>query len=96
MPIPRHWRVPAGANLTWRRWPDEEEYVFYHGASGDTYRLSELAGLILEQALTGPVGRADLMRWLQDQDVESPEATLEHVLVDLIRLDLLERADAAV
>lgn len=90
MPIPTHWRVPAGARLTWRRWPGEDEYVFYHGASGDTHRLSQLAGLIMELALAGPVDRAELMRWLREQGDEAPEATLDQVYAGLVQLDFIE------
>lgn len=100
MPTPTHWRVPVGAELTWRRWPGEDEYVFYHGGTGDTHRLSELAGLVMEQALAGPVDGATLLRWLVEQAVPEPEATLDQVFAGLKQLDFLEpvpgnRADAA-
>lgn len=90
MPSPSHWRVPAHSKLTWRRWPDEDEYVFYHGATGDTHRLSELAGVIMEQALAGPVNSAALLQWLLEQNDTAPETTLDHVLTGLIQLDFLE------
>lgn len=90
MSTPTHWRVPPDATLIWRRWPDEDEYVFYHSATGDTHRLSELAGIILEQALAGPVNSADLLQWLLEQGDEVPEATLDHVFASLVRLEFLE------
>ena len=90
MSIPTHWRVPANSNLTWRRWPDEDEYVFYHGATGDTHRLSELAGVIMEQALVGPVISADLTEWLREQGDDAPETTLDNVFSSLVSLELIE------
>jgi PqqD family protein of HPr-rel-A system len=90
MSLPSHWRVPANSKLNWRRWPGEDEYVFYHGATGDTHRLSELAGQIMEQALAGPVASATLMAWLREQGDETPEATLDHVFASLTQLELVE------
>lgn len=90
MPPSNHWRVPAHSKLTWRRWPDENEYVFYHDATGDTHRLSELAGLIMEQALSGPVAVVNLKAWLREQGDESPDASLDHVFASLTQLELIE------
>ncbi len=94
MSTPTHWRVPAGARLIWRRWPGEAEYVFYNGAAGDTHRLSELAGVVMEQALAGPVDSAVLLQWLREQGDETPEVTLNHVFASLTQLELIESADA--
>jgi hypothetical protein len=53
MAMSLNWRIPSDADLHGRRWPGESEYVFYHGATGDTHRLSELAGLVIELILEG-------------------------------------------
>lgn len=90
MTTPTHWRVPPSAKLSWRRWPDETEYVFYHGASGDTHRLSELAGVIMEQVLADPVDTAALMQWLLVQGDAAPEATLDQIFASLSELDFIE------
>ena len=90
MPLPSLWRVPVHANLIWRRWPGEDEYVFYHGGTGDTHRLSELAGLIMEQALAGPIAGATLTKWLREQGDEAAAATLDHVLASLTQLEFIE------
>ena len=90
MTTPTYWRVPASARLSWRRWPDASEYVFYHGASGDTHRLSELAGVIMERALAGPVDTAALLQWLLVQGDAAPEATLDQVFASLSQLDFIE------
>ncbi|MEJ2574681.1 MAG: HPr-rel-A system PqqD family peptide chaperone [Gammaproteobacteria bacterium] len=84
------WRVPAQANLSWRRWPGEVEYVFYHGASGDTHRLSELAGVIMELILEGKGRQPDLLQWLSDQGDTTAETTLARVLEELQKLDFIE------
>jgi len=90
MSLPTHWRVPAGAKLIWRRWPGEDEYVFYHRATGDTHRLSELAGLVMEEILAGRGDSATLVQWLREQGDETPETTLDHVFASLTQLELVE------
>lgn len=95
MPPPTHWRVPAGTKLIWRRWPGEDEYVFYHSATGDTHRLSELAGLVLEEILAGRGDRGALIQWLREQGDSTPDATLDHVFAGLAQLEFIEPADAA-
>lgn len=90
MPLPRAWRVPPHAALDWRRWPDENEYVFYHGATGDTHRLSELAGSIMEMALICPVETAALREWLISHGVSAEDNPLDHVLASLAQLEFLE------
>ena len=89
------WRVPAQANLSWRRWPGEVEYVFYHGASGDTHQLSELAGVIMELILEGQGLEADLLQWLSDQGDTAAETTLAGVLEELQKLDFIEPVHAS-
>ena len=88
------WRVPAHADLIWRRWPGETEYVFYHGASGDTHRLSELAGLVMELIQEGQGKQSFLAQWLREQGDTAAEATLANVLDTLARLDFIESDDA--
>lgn len=94
MSPPTHWRVPAGTTLIWRRWPGEDEYVFYHSATGDTHRLSELAGLVVEEILAGRGDRATLIQWLREQGDATPAATLDHVFTGLAQLEFIEPADA--
>lgn len=90
MPLPTLWRVPTHAALDWRRWPDENEYVFYHGATGNTHRLSDVAGRIMEQALQGPLDIAALLQWLLTHGDLAAESTLDHVLTGLAQLEFLE------
>ena len=90
MPLPTLWRVPPHAALDWRRWGDENEYVFYHGATGHTHRLSDVAGRIMEQALQGPLDNAALLQWLLTHGDTGAESTLDHVLAGLAQLEFLE------
>lgn len=90
MSLPGSWHVPPHAALDWRRWPDENEYVFYHGATGDTHRLSDVAGRIMEQALKGPLDVALLLQWLLTHGDTEAENTLDHVLAGLAQLEFLE------
>ena len=90
MSLPSFWRVPPHAALDWRRWPDENEYVFYHSATGDTHRLSDLPGRVMEQALQGPLDVAVLLKWLLSQGDTEAESTLDHVIAGLAQLELLE------
>lgn len=95
MAVCNDWRIPLQARLLWRRWPGEAEYVFYHGASGDTHRLSELAGQVMEQALAGPLNTAKLALWLAAQGDPSPEDTLDDLYATLAQLDFLEPVHAS-
>jgi hypothetical protein len=49
-----------------------------------------LEGMIMEQALAGPVDTATLMQWLLAQGDTSPEATLDQVFASLFQLDFIE------
>lgn len=84
------WRIPPHAHLRWRRWPGESEYVFHHGASGDTHRLSWPAGLVLEYLHTVNACDADTLGdWLAKHDAALPRETVLAMLNDLRRLELL-------
>jgi PqqD family protein of HPr-rel-A system len=43
------WRIADDAQLKFRYWDDE--CVLYHGASGDTHRLPEVIGKMLEHLM---------------------------------------------
>lgn len=77
------WRIAPEAQLRLRFWDDE--CVLYHGASGDTHRLPDLVGRLLEQLLRAPASVADLAEAinLHEQDVESS-------LQELARLGITE------
>lgn len=89
------WRVPPGAQLLWRHWPGEAEYVFYHGAAGDTHRLTEAAGLMLERILAGEGDADGLFRTLQAAGYDLTGDDLAGLLRGLADLDLIEAAGAS-
>lgn len=64
--------------------------MFYHSATGDTHRLSELAGLVVEEILAGRGDSATLTQWLRAQGDATAEATLEQVLASLVQLEFIE------
>lgn len=68
---PARWQIADNAQLKFRFWDDE--CVLYHGASGDTHRLPELVGRLLQQLLNAPADvptLADSIN-LHEEDVES-------------------------
>ena len=65
------WQVAADAQLKLRYW--DNECVLYHGASGDTHRLPDLIGHLLERLLLSPASVASLAEAidLHEEDVET-------------------------
>ena len=47
------WRISPDAALLFRYWGDGE-CVLYHGASGDTHRIPDIAGKLLEYLVQRP------------------------------------------
>lgn len=65
------WQIAENAQLKFRFW--DEECVLYHGASGDTHRLPQLVGHLLQQLVQAPAdigSLADSIN-LHEDDVES-------------------------
>jgi PqqD family protein of HPr-rel-A system len=87
----RVWRVPPEADLRHRSW--DGEHVFYHGAAGDTYRLSEAAAAVLLRLMRGEADEQALFRELLPGDgtdaVEAHRA-LADLLAELARLECVE------
>lgn len=77
------WRVAPDAQLRLRFWDDE--CVLYHGASGDTHRLPDLVGHLLERLQQAPASVPVLAEAinLHEEDVESS-------LQELARLGITE------
>jgi PqqD family protein of HPr-rel-A system len=82
---PPAWRIAPDAQLKMRYWDDE--CVLYHGASGDTHRLTDLVGHMLERMLQSPASIPELAEAinLHEEDVES-------ALNELARLGITEIA----
>jgi PqqD family protein of HPr-rel-A system len=43
--VEHRWRVPPGTEFRWRSW--EDEFLVYHGESGDTHLLNPVAASAL-------------------------------------------------
>lgn len=75
----RAWRLCADAAVRLRYWDDE--CVLYHGASGNTYRLPEAVGQLLE-ALTRQAADLETLAAainLHSEDVEAALQRLAHL-----------------
>jgi hypothetical protein len=66
----RVWRIPPDADLHHRAW--DGEHVFFHGAAGDTYRLSGAASAVLLRLMRAPADEAALARELFPADEAPP------------------------
>lgn len=77
------WRVAADAALTLRYW--DGECVLFHGAAGDTHRLPEAVGQLLE-CLRGTPGAAGDLSASVDLDLQD----VERSLAELARLGIVE------
>jgi len=89
----RRWRIPPDAPLLWRHWPGEAEYVCYHAASGDTHRLSWLAGQMLERLQeSGPCEEAALFATLAGNLPGLQANALDETLDALHQIHLVEPA----
>jgi PqqD family protein of HPr-rel-A system len=89
----RRWRIPPQADLRHREW--DGEHVFFHGAAGDTHRMSEAAALVLLHLTRLPASEAELAQLLADAaDAEPAEAAalLGGILEELARLEFTEPA----
>lgn len=87
----RRWRIPPEADLRHREW--DGEHVFFHGAAGDTHRLSEAAAVILLHLTTAPSSEAQLAQRLSEAAEVAPaevSALLADILAELARLEFTE------
>lgn len=82
------WHLAPDAQLLLRYWDDE--CVLYHGASGDTHRLPELVGRLLERLGEAPATIPELAEAI-DLHEEDVAASLE----EFVRLGIAEATDAA-
>ena len=57
----RHWAIPRGAPLIWRSW-DDDEYVVYSTASGDTHLINHVTAEVLRQLERSDLPFSDLVR----------------------------------
>lgn len=70
------WQIPADAGLQLRFWDDE--CVMYHGAAGNTHRVPELVGRLLECLLVQPDTTAALSERV-DLDADDVQSSLREM-----------------
>lgn len=79
------WRLAPDAGLQLRFWGDE--CVLFHGASGDTHRLPEVVGQLLERLAALPMAAPQL-----SHDINLHEDDVAAALQELSRLGIVEVA----
>lgn len=77
------WRVAADAELQLRYWDDE--CVMFHGASGDTHRIGQAVGEMLEHLLRAPASIPELA-----EAINLHEDDVTAALQELARLGITE------
>lgn len=77
------WQIADDAQLRLRYWDDE--CVLYHGAAGNTHRLPDLVGLMLEQLQISPASILALA-----ESINLHEEDVETALHELARLGITE------
>lgn len=88
----RTWRVPIDADLRFRVW--DGEYVVFHGAAGDTHRLSETAALVLLQLIAAPATEVRLVEFLNEA-FDGADAESDEILSAVLQqLELIECVEA--
>jgi hypothetical protein len=88
----QRWQVPRDADLRHREWDDE--HVFFHGAAGDTHRLSPAAAVVLLELMAGPCDEARLAEALSEQGMCSlgeAKVALPEIMSELGRIECVER-----
>jgi len=87
------WQVPRRFELHWRSWG--EEYLVFHGGSGDTHLLGEMEAQILKRLQQTPAHIPELVTELGSalttDDDDEPYFFVESVLEALEKLALVER-----
>ena len=86
------WQIPRDAELRHREW--DGEHVFFHGAAGDTHRLTAAAAVILLKLMAGPCDETQLAKGLSEQGLgtlEEAEVALREILRELARIECAER-----
>lgn len=88
------WRAISAQQLHFRSWGDE--FLVYNGLSGDTHLLGPVAAQVLLRLQEAPLDAAGLIEVLaplmQTGEDEALMTEVEHLLVDLGSLELIERA----
>jgi len=86
------WQLTAPGELRWVQWGDE--WLLYHGASGDTHLLEPLAAEVLQALKRAPSTAAGLIEDLaRDGDAETRRRLSDYIdslCATLARLGVIE------
>lgn len=80
------WRIAPDARLQFRYWDDE--CVLYHGAAGNTHRVPELVGRLLEHLQSGTVATTAAL----SEGVDLDAGDVQSSLMEMCSLGIAERA----
>lgn len=80
------WRVASDARLQLRYWGDE--CVLYHGAAGNTHRVPELVGRLLERLQSDTVATTAAL----SEGVDLDAGDVQSSLMEMCSLGIAERA----
>jgi len=73
-----HWQLTTPGEFRWVQWGNE--WVMYHGASGDTHLLDSLAVEVLKELQRAPSTTAGLVEgFIQDGDAESRRQLSDYI-----------------
>lgn len=78
------WRIAPDARLQFRYWGDE--CVLYHGAAGNTHRVPDLVGRVLERLAVDAATTAAL-----SEDVDLDAGDVQSSLLEMCSLGIAER-----
>lgn len=77
------WRLHADARLRWRYW--DEECVLFHGAAGNTHRIAQPVGQLLEALVSGEATADNL-----SESIDLELADVQLALQEMRRLGIVE------
>ena len=85
--------ISQRAPLLWRSW-DDDEYVVYSAASGDTHLINEVTAEVLRQLERSELELSDLIRNVAEALGANPDRRIENyvgqLLVHLDEIGLVE------
>ncbi len=91
----RRWGISREAPLLWRSW-DDDEYVVYSSASGDTHLINEVTAEVLRQLERSELAFSDLVHNVAQTLGTEPDEQIEtHVARLLVYLDQIGLVEPA-
>ena len=89
------WAISRESPLLWQSW-DDDEYVVYSSASGDTHLINEVTAEVLRQLERSELAFSDLVHNVaQTLGTEPDEPTENHIARLLVYLDQIGLVEPA-